>query len=51
MPLAVGFGISSKEDVDTLIDKADIAVIGTKTINVVEEEGVEAVGPFIASLR
>jgi tryptophan synthase alpha chain len=51
MPLAVGFGISSKNDVDTLIGKADIAVIGTKTIKVVEEEGVNAVGPFIASLR
>ena len=51
MPLAVGFGISSKEDVETLVGKADIAVIGTKTIKVVEEEGVDAVGPFISSLR
>ena len=51
MPLAVGFGISSKEDVDSLIGKADIAVIGTKTINVVEEEGADAVGPFISRLR
>jgi tryptophan synthase alpha chain len=51
MPLAVGFGISSKEDVEALVGKADIAVIGTKTIKVVEEEGVDAVGPFIASLR
>lgn len=51
MPLAVGFGISSKEDVDSLIGKADIAVIGTKTIKVAEEEGVDAVGPFISSLR
>jgi len=51
MPLAVGFGISSKEDVEALVGKADIAVIGTKTIKVVEEEGVDAVGPFISSLR
>lgn len=51
MPLAVGFGISSKEDVDILTGKADIAVIGTATIKLVEEKGVDAVGPFIAGLR
>ncbi|MBI4793826.1 MAG: tryptophan synthase subunit alpha [Deltaproteobacteria bacterium] len=51
LPLAVGFGISRKEDVDYLTGKADIAVIGTKTINLVAEQGVEAVGPFIAGLR
>jgi tryptophan synthase alpha chain len=37
--------------VDYLTGKADIAVIGTKTINLVAEQGVEAVGPFIAGLR
>ena len=51
MPLAVGFGVSGKEDIDYLKGKADIAVIGTKTINLVEEHGVGAVGPFIAGLR
>ncbi|MBI5556353.1 MAG: tryptophan synthase subunit alpha [Deltaproteobacteria bacterium] len=51
LPLAVGFGISRKEDVDYLTGKADIAVIGTKTINLVEEKGIAAVGPFIAGLR
>lgn len=51
LPLAVGFGISRKEDVDSLTGKADIAVIGTKTINLVETEGVEAVGPFLKALR
>ncbi|MBC8316628.1 MAG: tryptophan synthase subunit alpha [Desulfobulbaceae bacterium] len=51
MPLAVGFGISSREDVETLVGIADIAVIGTKTIKVVEEEGIDAVGSFISSLR
>ncbi|MCB2180827.1 MAG: tryptophan synthase subunit alpha [Desulfobulbaceae bacterium] len=51
LPLAVGFGISSKADVDYLTERADIAVIGTKTIKLVESEGVEAVGPFIAGLR
>lgn len=51
LPLAVGFGIRSKEDVDILTGKADIAVIGTETIRLAEEKGVAAVGPFIAGLR
>jgi len=51
MPLAVGFGISSRQDVELLRGKADIAVIGSATIRLVEEQGPEAVGPFIAGLR
>jgi tryptophan synthase alpha chain len=51
LPLAVGFGISDREDVAALAGQADIAVIGTRTIRLVEEEGPEAVGPFIAGLR
>jgi len=51
LPLAVGFGISTREDVGYLTGKADIAVIGTATIRLVEEKGAEAVGPFIAGLR
>ena len=51
LPLAVGFGIRSREDVDFLAGKADIAVIGTETIRLVDEKGAAAVGPFIAGLR
>jgi tryptophan synthase alpha chain len=51
LPLAVGFGISSREDVRILTGRADLAVIGTATIRLVEEKGAEAVGPFIAGLR
>jgi len=51
LPLAVGFGIRSREDVDFLVGKADIAVIGTETIRLVDEKGTDAVGPFIAGLR
>jgi len=51
LPLAVGFGIRSKDDVDFLTGKADIAVIGTETIRLVDEKGAEAVGPFVAGLR
>lgn len=51
LPLAVGFGVKSREDVDFLRGKAEIAVIGSQTIRLVEERGVGAVGGFIRSLR
>nr|WP_321466904.1 tryptophan synthase subunit alpha [uncultured Desulfobulbus sp.] len=50
LPLAVGFGISNREDVLMLQKKADMAVIGTATIKLVDAQGPAAVGPFIASL-
>jgi len=50
LPLAVGFGVKSKEDVDFLRGKADIAVVGSETIRVMEREGVSGVRPFIESL-
>ena len=51
LPLALGFGVKDKEDIDFLRGKADIAVIGTQTIRIVEEKGVSAVGGFISGLR
>ena len=51
LPLAVGFGISSREDVAILEGRADMAVIGTATIRLVDEQGPEAVGPFMAGLQ
>jgi tryptophan synthase alpha chain len=51
LPLAVGFGISTPEDVDFLKGKAEIAVIGTATIKLVDEKGPDAVEPFLAALR
>jgi tryptophan synthase alpha chain len=51
LPLAVGFGVREKRDVDFLRGKADIAVVGTQTLRVIDERGVDAVGPFIRSLR
>ena len=50
-PLAVGFGIQSADDVMALKGIADMAVIGSQTIRLVDEQGPEAVGPFIAELR
>ena len=51
LPLALGFGIKEKSDIDFLKGKADIAVIGSQTIRVMEAEGLEAVGDFIRGLR
>ena len=51
LPLALGFGIKQKADVDFLKGKVDIAVIGTQSIKIMEESGVDAVGEFIKSLR
>ncbi len=50
LPLAVGFGVREKADVEFLKGKADIAVIGSETIRVVEENGVLAAGEFIRSV-
>ena len=50
-PLAVGFGIQNRDDVQALIGKADMAVIGSETIRLVDAHGPEAVGPFITGLR
>lgn len=51
LPLAVGFGIKERSDIGFLRGKADIAVIGSQAIRVMEEDGVEAVGSFVGSLR
>ena len=51
LPLALGFGVKDKADVDFLTGQVEIAVIGTQTIRLVDREGVGAVGPFIRSLR
>ncbi len=50
LPLAVGFGVKSKEDIDYLRGKVDIAVVGSETIRVMEQDGVGAVKGFIETL-
>jgi len=51
LPLAVGFGVREKADVDYLEDKADIAIVGTESLRVLAEKGVNGVGKFISGLR
>ena len=50
LPLAVGFGVKEKADIEYLKGKADIAVIGSQTIRVVEQDGPRAAGEFIRSV-
>lgn len=51
LPLALGFGVKDRADVDFLRGKADIAVIGTQTIRLMDAQGVKAAGDFIQGLR
>jgi len=51
LPLAVGFGLKEKKDVDFLRGKADIAVIGSHILQMMEEKGIDCVGEFIEGLR
>jgi tryptophan synthase alpha chain len=51
LPLAVGFGLKSRKDVEFLVGKADIAVVGSETLRVLDQDGVAAAGAFIRSLR
>jgi len=50
LPLALGFGIKEKGDIDFLKGKADIAVIGTQTIRVMEQGGIASVKDFLQGL-
>jgi len=51
LPLALGFGVSSSADVGYLKGKADIAVVGSQAIRVIENQGIEALSDFIGGLR
>lgn len=51
LPLALGFGVKDRDDIDFLKGKVDIAVIGSQTIRMIEREGIGAIGRFIENLR
>jgi len=51
LPLALGFGVKDKSDIEFLRGKADIAVIGTQALRLMEDQGVAAVGRFIRDLQ
>lgn len=51
LPLALGFGVRERSDIQYLTGKVDIAVIGSETLRIVDAHGVSAVGDFLKSLR
>jgi len=51
LPLALGFGVSEKADVDYLRGKADIAVIGSQALRIMDQQGIPAVGDFLRSVQ
>ncbi len=51
LPLAVGFGIQAREDVQFLKGKADIAICCTQAVRVLMDGGVKAMGQFLRDLR
>ena len=50
LPLALGFGVKTKADFGFIRGKADMAVIGSETIKVMEQGGVAAVRTFIEGI-
>jgi len=50
LPLAVGFGVQNREDIQFLTGKAEIAIVGSQTIRLVDEQGTDAVEGFIRAL-
>ncbi|UCG13412.1 MAG: tryptophan synthase subunit alpha [Deltaproteobacteria bacterium] len=51
LPLALGFGVSSKEEIEFLRGKAEIAVVGSQALRVLNSDGIGAVGSLFRSLR
>lgn len=50
LPIAVGFGIKNREDMDFLRGKADIAVIGSEMIRHLDKGGLDGIKSFLNSL-
>jgi len=51
LPLALGFGVQDRSDIEFLKGKADIAVIGTQALRIVEEKGIPALNGFLKDLQ
>jgi tryptophan synthase alpha chain len=50
LPIGVGFGVSEKSDLDFLLGKADIAIIGTAALRAWEEGGEAQLRDFFSAL-
>jgi len=50
VPLAVGFGISERKQIEKVWQNAEIAVVGSAIIRLMNSEGLEAVQRFLISI-
>ncbi len=50
LPLGVGFGIRERSDIDRLIGKADLAIIGSKVLDTWMNGGAEALDQWLAGI-
>jgi tryptophan synthase alpha chain len=51
LPIAMGFGIQEKDDVDFLKGKVDIAICCTQAVKALVKNGPKGMGSFLKSLR
>jgi tryptophan synthase alpha chain len=51
IPIAAGFGISSPDHIRLLRGKADMAVIGSRVIEILDQSGIEGVRQFLQHCR
>lgn len=51
LPIGVGFGIQTKEDIEFLKGRSDVAVIGTQSVKLLIEKGAQTLGEYMRGLR
>jgi len=51
LPIALGFGVRERADIEFLTGKADIAVIGSELIRAHQEGGIQALSKLLKHLR
>lgn len=51
LPIAVGFGITSAEDIEFLKPYADYAIIGSQALRILEEQGLSGLRAFWQGLK
>lgn len=51
LPLAVGFGISQKKDLDFLVNHVEMAIIGTRILEIWENNGEEGLQAFLQEIK
>ena len=50
LPVAVGFGIKSREDVQSLASYADVVIAGSVFVNAIKKYGVEVIKKTVEEL-